>query len=698
MVQFSKVNIKDFVEEDDDEEEPGEEVESAPPLNVGEEREIGSKGLRKRLVKSGVGWETPQFGDEVTMVNGVSEAALLLDLSYSIFMNIVHYVGTLCEDWSIFASTRTKNEPVTFKLGHEIYGYSVGRLGNIVDGLDHGIITMKKGEIASFMLQPELAYGVSGTIGVPSNSVVQFEVELLSWIIVVDICKDGGIIKKILETGEQIGPPGDLDEVCVSYKAMLGDGTIVAETPEEGMEFNVEDGHFCPALTKALKTMKKGERLSSLLENTLREEMENSALKTKISGCVCGKNWTRVHDAFGQKGHKSNNELPVIPPDSVLSIFVKLLSLKPVVDVTGDLKVKKKVLKEGEGTVTANDGATVTIRYTAMLEDGTVFERKGFGDVQPLQFITDEEQVITGLDRAVSTMKKHELSLITISPEYGFGNTEVKMEFSLVQPSSTILYEVEMLDFIREKAPWEMSTSERIEAANRKKEEGNQLFKIGKYQRAAKKYEKAVDYVSQDVPYTDGDEKIIKPLMISCWSNGAACCLKLSNFREAIDLCSKILNEESCNVKALYRRAQAYMGVAELLPAELDIKKALEVDPQNREVKLMQKNLKQLQAEKNKQDAKLYRAMFSSKSEDACIAEKVGLFSCSAAQIVDRNSRILLILNSGNSEHSFLVYELIETFVFGVLQRLKISNDEEDTSMLDESTAGMMVETEKYSC
>lgn len=57
--------------------------------------------------------------------------------------------------------------------------------------------------------------------------------------------------------------------------------------------------------------------------------------------------------------------------------------------------------------------------------------------------------MIAGLDRAVSTMKKHELSLITISPEYGFGNTEVKMEFSLVQPSSTILYEVEMLDFIR---------------------------------------------------------------------------------------------------------------------------------------------------------------------------------------------------------------------------------------------------------
>lgn len=39
----------------------------------------------------------------------------------------------------------------------------------------------------------------------------------------------------------------------------------------------------------------------------------------------------------------------------------------------------------------------------------------------------------------------------------------------------------------------------------------------------------------------------------------------------------------------------------------------------------MQKNLKQLQEKSNKRDAKLYRAMFSSKSADACIAEKVSL-------------------------------------------------------------------------
>lgn len=44
----------------------------------------------------------------------------------------------------------------------------------------------------------------------------------------------------------------------------------------------------------------------------------------------------------------------------------------------------------------------------------------------------------------------------------------------------------------------------------------------------------------------------------------------------------QVLDVEFHNVKALYRRAQAYMQTADLFLADLDIKKALEVDPQNR--------------------------------------------------------------------------------------------------------------------
>lgn len=541
----------DIEREEDLDEEPGEVIESAPPLKVGEERELGNSGIKKKLLKRGLGWETPEFNDEVT----------------------VHYVGTLL-DGTKFDSTRDRDSSVIMKLGQ----------GEVVAGLDHGIITMKKGERALFTLPPELGFGVAGRDVVPTNSFVRYEVELVSWIKVVDVSKDGGIIKKIVEKGDKHERPGDLDEVLVKYQVALADGTIVAKTLEEGIEFYVKDGHLCPALPKATMTMKRGEKVKLVVQPQY---------------------------AFGQEGKDASDAICPVPPNSTLYIDLELTSFKPVIDVTGDAKVFKKILKEGEGSLVANEGATVTISYTARLEDGTVFERKGIDDGQPLQFITDEEQVIAGLDQAVATMKKGEHAILTVKPEYGFGNIETKRDLAIVPPSSILVYEVEMLDFIKEKTPWEMNNQEKIKAAERKKEEGNLLFKSGKYLRAGKKYDKAASYVGEEEIFGDDEQKLVTAMRVTCWVNKAACSLKLNDFQGAIKLCSKVLGIEFYNIKALYRRAQALIQTTDLVSADMDIKKALEVDPQNREVKLIQKTLKQLQAESNKRDAKLYSNMFA---------------------------------------------------------------------------------------
>ncbi|KAK7376981.1 hypothetical protein VNO80_02401 [Phaseolus coccineus] len=541
--------------EDEFDEEPGEVIESAPPQKVGEERQL--RGLKKKLIRHGHGWETPNFNDVVT----------------------VHRVGTLLDGTALGSSTRT-DQPLTFTLGN-----------GDVPGLDCGITSMKKGEVALFTLPAD----GEGDVRRDSNSVLQFEVELLSWIRVVDVCKDGGVLKKIMEKGSGNDRPADLDEVLVKYRVALVDGSVVEETPEGGVEFYVKDGHLFPILPKVIMTMTRGEKAELIVQPQY---------------------------AFGETGREAGSGLSSIPPNSVLHVNIELVSFKSVINVTGDSKVLKKILKEGEGAFTANEGAKVTVSFTAMLEDGTVFEKRRTGEEQPLEFITDEEQVIAGLDRAVATMKKGERAIISIHPEYAFGNVEVRQDLAIVPSGSNVVYDVEMMNFIKEKAPWELNNKEKIEVAERKKEEGNVLFKGDNYLRAEKKYEQAVDFLSDDGSFGFGEQKQADALRVSCWLNGAACSLKLNDFRGAIKLCSQVLDVEFCNMKALYRRAQAYIETGDFLLADVDIKKALLVDPQNWEVKVIQKKLKQLQADKDKKDAKLFENIFACKTKDSSMAIK----------------------------------------------------------------------------
>ncbi|RHN38912.1 putative peptidylprolyl isomerase [Medicago truncatula] len=246
-----------------------------------------------------------------------------------------------------------------------------------------------------------------------------------------DICKDGGLVKKILKPrDDKYQHVDDYDYVLVKYEARLDDGTLVRKSDDDGVEFKLNNGqlvvqslptsfiihttllyfpfpgrsyillrhligHFCPALSIAVRTMKIGEKVILTV---------------------------KPQYGFGDKGRPAHHDEASVPPNATLQITLRLVSWNKAT-------FHKQLLKEGEG---------------ADLQDGTVFLNKGYNDgdddeADLFEFKTDEEQVIDGLDKAVLTMKKGEVALLTITPEYAFGSSESQQELAVVPPNSTVL-------------------------------------------------------------------------------------------------------------------------------------------------------------------------------------------------------------------------------------------------------------------
>jgi FKBP-type peptidyl-prolyl cis-trans isomerase len=81
----------------------------------------------------------------------------------------VHYKGQLA-DGSVFDSSYQRKEPIEFQVG----------VGQVIAGWDEGILLLKVGDKARFVIPSNLGYGSRGAGGViPPNAILIFDVELM---------------------------------------------------------------------------------------------------------------------------------------------------------------------------------------------------------------------------------------------------------------------------------------------------------------------------------------------------------------------------------------------------------------------------------------------------------------------------------------------------------------------------------------
>lgn len=103
-----------------------------------------ASGLQYKVLEAGSG-DSPKATDNVT----------------------VHYKGTLL-DGTEFDSSYKRNQPATFGVGQVIKGWT------------EALQLMKPGAKYQLFIPPDIAYGEAGRPSIPPNSLLTFEVELIS--------------------------------------------------------------------------------------------------------------------------------------------------------------------------------------------------------------------------------------------------------------------------------------------------------------------------------------------------------------------------------------------------------------------------------------------------------------------------------------------------------------------------------------
>jgi FKBP-type peptidyl-prolyl cis-trans isomerase len=613
-------------EKEHEEDEEDEELNSFPPMSVGETRDVSSlkdKGVTKKLLQPSSTpshhHKHPEAGDKV----------------------LVHYTGRLLDEAKTkFDSSVDRGEPFEFTVG----------VGQVIKGWDLGVMTMERGEKCLLTCKPEYAYGAAGAPpSIPPNATLEFEVELISWKSENDLFGDGGVIRVAkIEDGEGWKTPKDGDWLEIGVRASrkereTGKMSTVwekgladeGEEEKEGLFFQLnlkkrngkedadnDDASKVPfGVHLALQFFKKGETQRLLVRNEylLEKNAPYDDEDDELYFTVTLKRWVHVEKICNGLGEKTTiKEAPEsnydTPNEGAKVVFSSVKVYRGKRDFARRGRVGDQRKEEEEE---AKD-----VVFASKEGEEFIYEIGGDDDDE-----SNASIIVSACEEGIQRMRAEETAQIVLPTDFAFGTSssdkgkEIKKTFSNgkeISSSDTpfVTYVFEMKSMERAKDPWALTGEEKVERAEKLKSSGNAFFKKKEYARAEAKYSQGLRYVEPDGQQKEETANKIKALKVSLHLNYAACALKRFAWKEVVVNCDEVLKIESLNEKALYRKATAEIEFELYDEARRTIKTLVEdvtsPSPTSASETLrLKQRLKQKEATQRKKDSKVFGGMFS---------------------------------------------------------------------------------------
>ncbi|XP_040194270.1 inactive peptidyl-prolyl cis-trans isomerase FKBP6-like isoform X4 [Rana temporaria] len=248
-----------------------------------------------------------------------------------------------------------------------------------------------------------------------------------------------------------------------------------------------------------------------------------------------------------------------------LSVFEKLaLNMQ---DVSGDRGVLKEVIRAGYGDTVPPD-STIIAKYSGYLEHSDKpFDTNWFRR-NPRLMKLGEDITLLGMEVGVLTMQKGELSRFLYSPAYAYGALGCP---PLIPPSATVLFEVEMMDFLDTAVSdsfFVLSPNHQaifplqkvLEIATTERKFGNYLFKRDRFHDAKDRYKRASSSLSR-CGKSEEERRQLEAARLPINLNLALTYLRLERPSSSLEWGEKALAIDNKNVKALFRCGQLLQGI-----------------------------------------------------------------------------------------------------------------------------------------